>query len=310
MTTRNDRSTLVAAAATSIIVGFSPIATDIALDQLGPAALAMLRYGVAMIFLLPIALGARGEVSPRDTFCIGALGVAQFALLVFLFNVSLAYISAARAIVLFSTMPLFVMLIQVARGEEAYSRKRALAIFACVFGVAVCLSAGWIGSGRGSQWIGDLCALASALIGAVCSIAFGPFMRRCGTTNVSIIAISTAVIALILATAVEGVPDLRALNSASISMVLLLGGGSALAFWLWVWALGRGEASVIISYLAAAPVVTAIFQVLLLREPLTIEVVVGGLLVSLGLVALNQRIDLPKVEKLEPEPRVTIRSAE
>jgi len=292
---------MVAAAATSVIVGFSPIATDIALSQLGPAALAMLRYGLAMIFLLPIALGARGDVAPRDALRIGLLGIAQFAILVFLFNVSLSYISAARAIVLFATMPLFTMLFQVLRGAEQFSRKRLFSVGACVAGVAICLSQGFSAGFESAHWVGDLCALGSAVVGAACSIAFGPLMRRCGTTNVTIIAISTAVIALILATGVEGIPNLRDLNLASVVMVLLLGGGSALAFWLWVWALGRGEASVIISYLAAAPIVTVIFQVLLLDDPLTPEVVIGGLLVSFGLLAMSQRGALqPMAEVLQP----------
>ena len=282
-----DHRATLAAAITTLIVGFSAIATEIAIAQLGAWALAFLRYGLALCFLVPAAFAIRATMSRNDVLGISILGIGQFGLLVFLFNASLEYIPATRAIVLFSTTPLIAAAIQIVRRVERFDPLRLVAMLACMGGVIACLSGGTLATTNHDSWIGDLSALGSAIVGAVCAIGFGPYMRRCGTTAVTVVAMTAAVIALAVATAFEGLPDLAALDRQPALMVFLLGLGSAGAFWLWVWALGRGDSGLVISFLAAAPIVTACLQVVMLKQPLQISVVIGGVLVSAGLLVLG-----------------------
>ena len=282
-----DHRATLAAAVTMLTVGFSAIATEIAITQLGPLSLAFLRYGLALCFLSPAAFTVRHAMSRSDALAVSVLGIGQFGLLVFLFNASLEYIPATRAIVLFSTTPLIAAAIQIARRVERFDPLRLVAMLACFGGVIVCLSGGTLAAAIDSSWIGDLSALGSAIVGAVCAIGFGPYMRRCGTTSVTVVAMTAAVGALAIATLFEGIPNLTTLDAQPALMVFLLGLGSAGAFWLWVWALGRGDPGLVISFLAGAPIVTAFLQVVMLGQPLQISVIVGGALVSAGLLVLG-----------------------
>jgi drug/metabolite transporter (DMT)-like permease len=81
----------LAAAATGVQVGSAMVATRFAVDQTGPASLALLRYVIGLCCLLPAVLlstpGTRFE--RRDLPPIGLLGITQFGILIALLNYGL-----------------------------------------------------------------------------------------------------------------------------------------------------------------------------------------------------------------------------
>src|SRR5579875_3388352 len=82
-----ERRALAAAAATGVQVGAAMVATRFAVQDFGPAALAFLRYLVALLCLVPF-LGPyrRVRFAPRDLIVIMLLGAMQFGLLIALLN--------------------------------------------------------------------------------------------------------------------------------------------------------------------------------------------------------------------------------
>ena len=96
-----------AAAATGVQVGSAMVATRFVVDQTGPASLALLRYSIGFLCLLPLALAApRPKFAVRDLMPIALLGITQFGILIALLNYGLRFIPAARAAVIFATLPL------------------------------------------------------------------------------------------------------------------------------------------------------------------------------------------------------------
>ncbi|MCG8360500.1 MAG: permease, partial [Kiloniellales bacterium] len=76
-----DRSLLaaVAAAVAGVLVGAAMVATRFVIEQTDPASLALLRYLIGVVCLLPpLLLAPRVRFAPRDLLPICLLGIAQF----------------------------------------------------------------------------------------------------------------------------------------------------------------------------------------------------------------------------------------
>ena len=96
----------MAAALTGVLVGSALVATRALVGQAGPVSLALLRYLVGSLCLLPLALRAGWpRFERRDLLPIALLGIGQFGILIVLLNVSLEYVSSARAALVFATTP-------------------------------------------------------------------------------------------------------------------------------------------------------------------------------------------------------------
>ena len=82
------------------------------IDQTDPASLALLRYAIGFLCLLPPALLAGPlRFQGRDILPIALLGIAQFGILVALLNFGLLHISSALGAIIFATFPLLTLLL-------------------------------------------------------------------------------------------------------------------------------------------------------------------------------------------------------
>ena len=90
---------LAAAAATGVQVGAAMVATRFVVEQTDPASLAMLRYIIGFLFLLPAVLlsGQHMRFARRDVAPIALLGIAQFGILVALLNFGLRHLRRRAA---------------------------------------------------------------------------------------------------------------------------------------------------------------------------------------------------------------------
>jgi len=94
------------------------VATRFVVEQTGPVSLALLRYAIGVLVLLPaVLLAARPRFAARDVAPIALLGIVQFGVLIALLNYGLRFIPSARAAVIFATVPLLAMLLAVALGH-------------------------------------------------------------------------------------------------------------------------------------------------------------------------------------------------
>src|SRR5438552_16337189 len=89
-------------------------------------------------------------------------------------------------------------------------------------------------------WICELAVFASALVGAVCSVLYRPYLRRYPTLPVSAFAMLASVAFLALLAAREGFFSVApALTGAGWLAVLFIGANSGVGYYLWLWALGH-----------------------------------------------------------------------
>ena len=262
------------------------VATRFVVDQTGPASLALLRYAIGFLCLLPIALAAPWpRFAPRDLAPIALLGIAQFGILIALLNFGLRLVPAARAAVIFATLPLLTMLLAAALGHERLGLAKAAGVLLTIGGVALALGEKAVGGGdQGSQWLGEAAVFASALSGAICSVLYRPYVRRYPTVPVSALAMLASVAFLAALAAGEGFfggwPRITAQGWAA---VLFIGVSSGVGYFLWLWALGNAPATEVTVFLSLSPFTAAALGAAFLAERVTALVALGLGCVGIGL---------------------------
>jgi drug/metabolite transporter (DMT)-like permease len=275
-----------AAAATGVLVGAATVATRSVVGQAGPISLALLRYTIGVCCLVPpVLLAARVRFAPRDLLPIGLLGIGQFGILVVLLNYALQTIPAARAALLFATMPLLTLLLGAALGLEALTWAKAMGVLLTVGAVGLAVGEKALQPGGAQAWTGEAAALGSALVGAGCSVLYRPYLRRYPTLQVSAVAMLASVAFLGLAAALgEDVfaTGLR-LTATGWLAVAFIGASSGVGYYLWLWALGHTTPTRVTVFLALSPVTAAGLGALLLREQPSGPALLGLVGVVLGL---------------------------
>jgi drug/metabolite transporter (DMT)-like permease len=262
------------------------VATRFVVDQTGPASLALLRYAIGVLVLLPAVLVvARPRFAARDLAPIAALGIVQFGILIALLNYGLRFIPSARAALIFATVPLLTMLLAAGLGHERLGPAKAGGVLLTLAGVAIALGdKAWRHGDAGSGWIGEAAVFAAALSGAVCSVLYRPYVRRYPTVPVSALAMLASVAFLAVLAAGEGFfagwPHFSPKGWAAVAFI---GFGSGIGYFLWLWALGNAPATQVTVFLALSPFTAAALGALLLAESVTLPAAVGLVCVGFGL---------------------------
>ena len=283
-----------AAAATGVQVGSAMVATRFVVDQMGPASLALLRYAIGVLFLLPAVLvSARPRFAPRDLAPIGLLGIAQFGVLIALLNYGLRFVPSARAALIFATVPLLTMLLAAALGHERLGAASVAGVLLTMAGVTLALGEKALArGGPPHDWSGEAAVFGAALSGAACSVLYRPYVRRYPTVPVSALAMLASVAFLAVLAAGEGFfAGWPRLSGGGWAAVVFIGVSSGVGYVLWLWALGNAPATQVTVFLALSPFTAAVLGALFLAERITPPAAAGLACVALGLWLAHRRID-------------------
>jgi len=122
----------------SALGGTAAAVTRYLVGRADPLTLAVLRWGIGFLCVLPVALLLRARwPMRRDWLPVAALGICFFGLFFILYNIAVGYTTAARASLALSTLPLQTMVIGALLGAEPLTLRKCSA---CV--------GSWPGSGR------------------------------------------------------------------------------------------------------------------------------------------------------------------
>lgn len=290
MTGPADRRTafaLVAAAATGVQVGAAIVATRYVAADIGPAPLAFLRYAIGALVLVPAVLATpRVRIAPHDIAPIALLGVAQFGLLIWLLNLGLRTVPAARGALIFAVFPMLTMVIAAAAGHERLGAVKATGVALTIAGVGLALGDGIL---AGGDWTGEAAVLASAFVGALCSVLYRPYVRRYPTLPVSFLAMLAAVAALAVPALASGLlATAPSLGVRAWLAIAFIGLSSGVGYVLWLYALEHASATRVTVFLALGPPTAALLGALLLSEPVPATLLAGLGCVAVGLVLANR----------------------
>ena len=276
---------------TILVWGSCFVLTKVMLTAYTPTQIIPLRMGLAYLTLW--ALRPRTLKLPwKDELMFILIGITGGSVYFFLQNTAAAHTSAANVSILVSMSPILtVILAQLfSRKGEKLGKLVYIGALVAIVGVVLVVLNGTLSFHLSP--LGDLLALAAALMWAVYSILVKKYTERYDnflvTRRVFLWAFLTS-LPLVLLT--DGMPSLSPLFSQPKILVswLFLGVfGNAVCFAIWNIAFKRLGVVVTNNYLYASPFVTVVVGWLLLGEKISWMSILGAVLITLGVIFANK----------------------
>ena len=282
----------VGAATAAVLFGASVIGVRVAVQNIPPLSLAVLRFGQAALVLVGALLLAAPRllrVRRRSLPLLVLLGAVLFALFPVTFNSGLRWTEASRGALMLATMPLWSAWL--ARGVvgERLTRRQLAGIVISVLGIALAFVEPYGLHGGALALVGDGLLLVTALLGALYGVLAKRALARDPAVTVTTYAMLFGTVLLTPAALVEGLlPAFDRLDGRLLTLIVFLGvPGGALAFLLWTWALSRLAPTQVAVYVNLNPVVAALLGVWLLGERRSLAFALGFAAVVAGIGLVN-----------------------
>lgn len=269
----------------SSLGGTAAAVTRYLVGDADPLTLAILRWGIGFLCVLPVALLLRAQwPKPGDWLGVAALGICFFGLFFILYNVAVSYTTAARASLALSTLPLQTMLVGALLGIEPLTVRKSIGVAIAVLGVFAALALDLSAAPSGA-WRGELIMTAAVLSMAFYNVWSRPFIDRSSALGFLAVGMGFGAAALILAGLLtDRIAVLSSFRAPQWIAAVYLGvGGGALAFILWVLALQRATPTRVANTMTVNPIAAALLATQLVDESVTLNLIVGLAAVFVGI---------------------------
>ena len=312
----SERLGVLIAIVSSALGGTAAAVTRYLVGDADPLTLAILRWGIGFLCVLPVTLALRAPFPKRgDWPGVALLGVLFFGLFFIFYNIAGGYTTAARASLALATLPPQTMLIGALLGAEPLTWRKFTGVAIAVLGVLAALASGLGAAPAGAPRsglpdLGDFTAQVGSsllamrgeaiMIGAVFCMAFynvlsRPYISRSSALGFLTVGMGCGAAALVLTGLITGRAAVLANFGAPqwIAGIYLGIGGGALAFILWVMALQRATPTRVANTMTVNPIAAALLATVLVGEPITLNLVAGLVAVFAGIwIATTERANL------------------
>jgi drug/metabolite transporter (DMT)-like permease len=279
----------------SSLGGTAAAITRYLVSDADPVALAILRWGIGFLCVLPAALLMRVRwPERRDVLPVAALGVSFFGLFFILYNIAVGYTTAARASLALATLPLHTMMVAALLGVERLSLRKTAGVLIAVLGAGAALAAG-LASAPAGAWRGELIMMAAVFCMAFYNVLSRPFIRRSSALGFLAVGMGSGALVLIVVGVFAGsFGALRSFGAPQWLAGIYLGvGGGAAAFILWVMALERATPTRVANTMTVNPIAAALLAALLIGEPITLDLLFGLVAVFAGIWLATSDVQKP-----------------
>jgi len=299
LATIHDHSANAAAFVAGALYGASVVAVRVAVADISPLALALLRFGqgaLILVIALLVAAPRLLKIRMRDLPYLALLGVIFFALFPLSFNASLQFTEASRGSVLLATMPVWSVLLAPLFAPEHLSRRQLGGVALTVVGVFLSVAPSFLQSKAGSRaLIGDALMLTTAFLGALYGVLSKRALDLYSPATVTTYAMLCGIAALAPVALVQGSFEGMRLDREVIGWVVFLGVlGGALAFLLWTVALSRLSPTEVTVYVNVNPIVATLLGVALLDERVGVLFIAAFAAVAIGVYLVNRPAERPQ----------------
>ena len=280
MENRRTKLVLIAFLVEILLAGGNGVAIRFSNRELAPIWGAGLRFSLASILLL-LAMRAKKLKVPKGRHLQGAVmyGVLQFAGAFGFFYFALVYIQAGLGQTILALVPLATLLLAVAQGQERFRRVGLI-------GTALALTGLLIISLDPRRQAVPLIAYVAALASVICFAQALVVVRRFPSINpvaLNSVGMAAGAPVLLIASVILGEP--RAIPQQpetwwALAYVTLV--GSVVVFLLHVYVAQNWMASRAAYVMVAIPLVTVVLSSWLDNEPITVGLLLGGILIIGG----------------------------
>jgi len=285
---------LAKGAAAAVSWGASFVAIKVALRTLSPLPLVWLRFGlgVGVLSLFVMRESEKDPLSFREWLLVGLLGFLGVPFHHLVQSTGLKTAQAATSAWIISSMPVFIALLGALFLGERMGRRRVLGLALAAAGVLLVVTRGDPVRLRMTDpgSFGDLLVLLSALNWAVFTVASRGFLARHRPAPMMFRVMASGwLMTTILFLASGEWSPIAGLDAGGWAAVLFLGVFcSGLAYVFWYDALKNLPASRAGVLMYLNPASATVVAVAGLGEPLSVSVVTGALLITLGVWQVNR----------------------
>ena len=291
---RGQARALAKGAAAAVSWGASFVAIKVALRTLSPLPLVWLRFGlgVGVLSLFVLREREKDPLSFREWLLVGLLGFLGVPFHHLVQSTGLKTAQAATSAWIISSMPVFIALLGALFLGERMGRRRIVGLVLAAAGVLLVVTRGdpkrlWM-TDPGS--FGDLLVLLSALNWAVFTVVSRGFLSRHRPAPMMFRVMASGWLMTTVFFLVSGAwSPIAGLDAGWLAAVLFLGVFcSGLAYVFWYDALKSLPASRAGVLMYLNPASATVVAVAGLGEPLSVSVVTGALLITLGVWQVNR----------------------
>jgi drug/metabolite transporter (DMT)-like permease len=282
------------------IWGATYVVTKVALPNLGPFTILLLRLVLGTAALMPFAWrrGYRPRLSLKKEFVL--FGLTGMVLHLGFEILGLKFTSASSAVLIIATAPVVTVGFSIAFLKEKVETRQMIGITLSIIGVVV-ITGAHAPDGYRLSWLGNLLVFAGVVTWGIFTVQ-GKRMAVDHSWLVSTTAATSAAILLSipLATAEIAFEGMPRFTTGGIAAVIYLGlFAQAIAYGLWNLALERVDGSVAGPYVNLVPVIGVVLAIVV-GETLTPVQLLGGMTVAVG-VWLNHRASAGRLRRRRAE---------
>ena len=259
------------------------VVSKIALKTVPPVTLLALRYIVAIpvLFVILALRGKLTRMTRKDVMIAAAIGVTGYFMSFCLQMLGISRLTGSISSLLGAMNPIFIPVLASFYLKEELTRSKVLCVAVSMLGVVMI-----IGVNGTVDILGALLMLVSVFLWSTTSIIIRRISGKYDPMQI-------AMLGMVFALPLTGAWAALELKTAAFSLplesllaVLFMGiVGTAVAHTLWNTSLSLMDASFCSMFYPMQPLVSSILGVLILGETVTLNFVIGGIVICCGIVA-------------------------
>ncbi|MDC1194707.1 DMT family transporter [Pseudomonadota bacterium] len=282
------------ASLSAVLGGSTFVFTRYVVDSIDPFTLSFVRYGLTglILFLITISSFLKKKFDKTDLLPMSVLGLSMITLFPNFMALGLEYTTAARAGLLYATMPLCTIIIAYLFKVEKITINKSLAVLIAIAGITFCMSEK-VDSDFNQTLKGDFLMMIGVLAASCFTVFSGKYLKKYGTIPVMIyvIFIGTLInfsLSISFGSIYESFYQINEFEIAALGMLIIPGG--ILMMYCW------GKALQIISPTQAAislgfnPLSAILLGSIILNEQITFRLIVGFISIIIAIILVNWKV--------------------
>ena len=274
--------------------GSTFVFTRYLVDSIDPFTLSFVRYGLTglILFLLSISVFIKKKFDRNDFIPMCFLGLSMITLFPNFMALGLEHTTAARAGLLYATMPLCTIIIAYLFKIEKITLNKSLAVLIAITGVTFCMSEK-VDSNFSQTLKGDLLMMTGVFAASCFTVFSGKYLKKYGNIPVMIyvIFIGTLInfsLSLSFGSIYESFYQINEFELVALAMLIIPGG--VIMMYCWGKALQMITPTQAAISLGFNPLSAILLGAIILNEQITFRLFVGFLSIIIAIILVNWNV--------------------
>lgn len=271
--------------------GSTFVFTRYVVDSIDPFTLSFVRYGLTgfILFLISISIFIKKKFDRKDLIPMSFLGLSMITLFPNFMALGLEYTTAARAGLLYATMPLCTIVIAYLFKIEKITINKSIAVVIAITGVIFCMSEK-VDSNFSQTLKGDFLMMTGVFAASCFTVFSGKYLKKYGNIPVMIyvIFIGTLInfsLSLSFGSIFKSFYQVNEFELAALAMLIIPGG--VIMMYCWGKALQMITPTQAAISLGFNPLSAILLGAIILNEQITFKLIIGFLSIIIAIILVN-----------------------